>query len=433
VTAAAAAPQQQQSCRAGAGARAAAEATLLSGASRTGLLDDLEGEGSDEDDEIEDGNDDDDDDDDERSLSESARRSLTMMNDKVFHAPIAALAIAAKQVEALNPLVLPDSSSSSSSSRSRANSKKRLSPDNSPLKKATNMRTMADDPPQRRRTFAGDPPQRPAPSRKTSLRIKAELLLVPTLPVVNQPCNCKKSRCLKLYCECFAARAYCSSCNCADCANNQESEPQRTNAIKATLERNIHAFKPKIAASSNVSGPGVGTSPKVAAHTKGCHCKKSNCLKKYCECFLGNVLCGPTTCKCTDCKNFEGSVELKRRRNGEKDPLPAPAPLPPLPHSTIPILGGEDGPSQIGLLASLLASPQPLSAARRAKRPAPASDERGKTIADSGSKRKRREDDAPPPIFGVSPLPSGATTSKFPTKPQKHDQVQIRDAFLASV
>ena len=369
------------------------------------------------------------------------------MNGKIFHAPIAALASAAKQVEALNASVQPDSSNSSSSSSSSkgsaaikgSNSKKRLPPGKSPLKTATNMRAM----------LAAGSPQRPTSSRKAagspaspahnqqahksdtpqsvSGRTKGESLLTPVMPVVNQPCNCKKSRCLKLYCECFAARAYCMGCNCADCANNPESEPQRANAIKATLERNAHAFKPKIAASPSVGGPGVGTSPVVAAHTKGCHCKKSNCLKKYCECFLGNVLCGPTTCKCTSCKNFAGSVELKRRRNGEKDPLPAPAALPPLPHSTIPVLGGEE--EQLGLLAT----PQPVSAAHRAKRPAPTSDERGKTIAGSGAKRKRHEDDAPPPIFGASPLTSGASTGKFPTKPQHHDQVQIRDAFLAPV
>ena len=30
----------------------------------------------------------------------------------------------------------------------------------------------------------------------------------------NNPCNCKKSKCLKLYCECFAAENFCQSCNC---------------------------------------------------------------------------------------------------------------------------------------------------------------------------------------------------------------------------
>ena len=35
---------------------------------------------------------------------------------------------------------------------------------------------------------------------------------------------------------------------------------------------------------------------------KGCHCKKSQCIKKYCECFNLGVLCS-AKCECRDCKN----------------------------------------------------------------------------------------------------------------------------------
>lgn len=36
-----------------------------------------------------------------------------------------------------------------------------------------------------------------------------------------KPCNCEKSQCLKLYCECFAKNELCTKfCNCRDCKNN---------------------------------------------------------------------------------------------------------------------------------------------------------------------------------------------------------------------
>ena len=108
-------------------------------------------------------------------------------------------------------------------------------------------------------------------------------------------CNCKKSRCLKLYCDCFRISKFCDGCNCVDCANNLEhSEGERAKVINQILERNPEAFKPRVMAVEDTT---------EKSHLSGCHCKKSACLKKYCECFTGGVPCN-SLCRCVDCKNI---------------------------------------------------------------------------------------------------------------------------------
>ncbi|XP_076368378.1 uncharacterized protein LOC143255888 isoform X3 [Tachypleus tridentatus] len=118
----------------------------------------------------------------------------------------------------------------------------------------------------------------------------------------RRPCNCNKSQCLKLYCDCFANGKFCNSCNCANCYNNLDHEEERQKAIRSCLERNPMAFHPKIGKSKE--------GDQERRHTKGCNCKRSGCLKNYCECYEAKILC-TNLCKCVGCKNFEDSSERK--------------------------------------------------------------------------------------------------------------------------
>ncbi|XP_050246285.1 CRC domain-containing protein TSO1-like [Quercus robur] len=112
-------------------------------------------------------------------------------------------------------------------------------------------------------------------------------------------CNCKRSKCLKLYCECFGAGVYCvDSCACVNCFNKPEYEDTVLDIRQQIESRNPLAFAPKEAGNQNT--------PSSARHKRGCNCKKSKCLKKYCECYQANVGCSDG-CRCEGCQNSFGT------------------------------------------------------------------------------------------------------------------------------
>ncbi|XP_012524275.1 protein lin-54 homolog isoform X2 [Monomorium pharaonis] len=120
----------------------------------------------------------------------------------------------------------------------------------------------------------------------------------------RKPCNCTKSQCLKLYCDCFANGEFCHMCNCNNCSNNLGNEEERQRAIKSCLERNPNAFRPKI-------GKGRETGEDIRRHNKGCNCKRSGCLKNYCECYEAKIPCSGN-CKCIGCRNIVDPILQKK-------------------------------------------------------------------------------------------------------------------------
>ncbi|QHN97941.1 uncharacterized protein LOC107611669 [Arachis ipaensis] len=184
----------------------------------------------------------------------------------------------------------------------------------------------------------------------------------------NNGCTCKKSACLLLYCECFAAKGYCAECcTCEGCLNREEHEDKVNDARDKIKSRNPFAFSPEmvpqpthIPSASNqeeedeagkdtsreskpskfftylprvglVESNTISTNStkhdagddniykeklnqtgggckKHASNTsdgkRACTCKKNKCLNLYCECFHGEIYCSEA-CACEGCLNRE--------------------------------------------------------------------------------------------------------------------------------
>ena len=90
-------------------------------------------------------------------------------------------------------------------------------------------------------------------------------------------CTCSKTGCLKKYCACYANGVPCDGCDCKNCENLGSNE----------IEKKIY--------------------PIIQNHTNKnqrviCNCTKSNCMKKYCECYKQGFSCN-SLCRCVECKN----------------------------------------------------------------------------------------------------------------------------------
>lgn len=101
-------------------------------------------------------------------------------------------------------------------------------------------------------------------------------------------CSCTKTKCIKKYCECYAGNKYCKDCHCIDCQNKfiyfNNSTSNKIIKDSSENERTM------------------------------CTCSKSNCNKKYCECYKSGKKCNEE-CRCSNCLNMTSPSFTIHSRN----------------------------------------------------------------------------------------------------------------------
>ena len=104
-------------------------------------------------------------------------------------------------------------------------------------------------------------------------------------------CTCTKTRCIKKYCECFAYGKFCLGCHCIDCCNQPSFNKEFKNN---NLNNNNN--------NNNKTNSSINSENFSETEIIVCTCSKSNCNKKYCECFKNNKKC-TEKCRCLNCLN----------------------------------------------------------------------------------------------------------------------------------
>ena len=113
-------------------------------------------------------------------------------------------------------------------------------------------------------------------------------------------CTCKKTKCVKKYCECFSSGNLCYNCKCENCENKPYFIENKNNLGKKEEENNNEIID-------------LNEEENEEKKLIICTCSKSGCNKNYCECFKAKVKCN-NKCRCIKCLN----KQEEKKDNEEK-------------------------------------------------------------------------------------------------------------------
>lgn len=121
-------------------------------------------------------------------------------------------------------------------------------------------------------------------------------MLTPPPASDRKSCHCVKSRCLKLYCDCFAQGVYCSGCSCSDCHNREEYAQ-----LVASKREGIKEKNPEVCATFCATMP---------AHARSAWGHLSLLLREgWIQCFRHHMHClAHHSLHTTQCQQVRASV-----------------------------------------------------------------------------------------------------------------------------
>lgn len=170
-------------------------------------------------------------------------------------------------------------------------------------------------------------------------------------------CTCQRTHCIKRYCNCYSSGKFCVGCDCKSCYNGNNNAIFSSPKTKGKLVYNkiIEGEQDQMSINSNknedidenfnfnnFNGSLSGTknvisfanisqdkksSPSVYSRIYNnpdnqnppktqtmCNCTKSNCSKRYCECFKSGKECS-SSCRCLNCVNKTNGPKLSESKN----------------------------------------------------------------------------------------------------------------------